>query len=669
MEKILNKIRTYLMNNILFVVFVIVNLINSILLRHFTIGYVFQVEPILGDLVFVLILGGLGYLIKEKNRFKYYLIFSIILSSVCLINSMYYTNYISFTSLSFLSASSQLGDVSNALVENIMKITDFVYFIGPLALIFAYMVAKKKTKSIKREKHHALNIIVIAIIISGVFVTMLTSTDISRLSKLWNRESVVLKYGIYIYQVNDAVSTIQSQITPLFGYDTAAKNFRDYYDLEAEVETNEYTDIFEGKNIITIHAESIQTWTLYETINGEEITPFLNQLATEGLFFSSFYAQDGIGTSSDAEFTLSTGILPPSSGTVFLDYYDREYVTIQNLLSDQGYYAFSMHGNKGDFWNRNLAYDTIGYDDFYYYDKDFVIDEVIGLGLSDKSFFNQTIPILENIDSEYDNFYGTMIMLTNHTPFSDITDYSDFVVDYVYQEYNEETGLYEEATLPYLEGTKIGNYIKSVNYADAAIEQFINDLDTSGILDDTVIVIYGDHDAKLANSEYEYYNNFDPETQTYLSKDDENYLDMDYYDKELNRSVPFIIWTKDSANSSLLNQEITEVMGMYDIMPTLGNMFGVYSPYAVGSDMMSVENNIVVFPSGNWLTNEMYYNSQQGEGKILIEGITISEDYIEQNTLIAESRLTVSNDIIIYDLIRATKEQEELLESEEDEEE
>ena len=58
-----------------------------------------------------------------------------------------------------------------------------------------------------------------------------------------------------------------------------------------------------GKNVLTIHAESIQQFALDTYMNGEELTPNLNKLAREGLYFSNFYAQESVGTSSDSEFT------------------------------------------------------------------------------------------------------------------------------------------------------------------------------------------------------------------------------------------------------------------------------------------------------------------------------------------------------------------------------
>jgi phosphoglycerol transferase MdoB-like AlkP superfamily enzyme len=478
---------------------------------------------------------------------------------------------------------------------------------------------------------------------------MLTGTDLSRLKKQWNREYVVMQFGIYIYQGNDIIASLKPQISPLFGVDTATKEFVDYYQNNTNPDTtNKYTNIYDGKNVLVIHAESIQNWLLNTTINGVEITPTLNKLSKQGMYFSNFYSQESVGTSSDTEFTFNTSLLPASSGTVFVSYWDRNYAyTTQKLLKQKGYYTFSMHGNNCSMWNRSTMYKSLGYDDFYCYTDAYKIDDVIGIGLSDKSFFKQSAKIITDIDKEHDKFYGTLIMLTNHTPWADISSHSDFDVTMHYKD--PTTG--EEKTAPYLEGTTMGDYIKSANYADAALGELINQLDTDGILDDTVIVIYGDHDAKLKKSEYVTYYDYDPVTQSIKDKEAEDYVDVDYYSYELNRSVPFIIWTKDQS----YNLEVTEVMGMYDAQPTLGNMFNFYNPYALGHDIFSTTENVVIYPNGNWLTNKMYYNSQKDEGLALTLSEPVSSDYITKYNQIAAQEVSVSDKIIVYDLFEKTK--------------
>lgn len=665
-EKILSlkkfNLKTYYRENKLMIIFILVSLINAMLLRFLTIKNYFDIQPILCDLAFLIIVSAFSYLIKPKNRFKYFLIFSIIFTLICIINSMYYTNYLSYASVSLLATSFQIVDVADAVYENVMEIKDFCYVWQIIAIIFAHYSIKKKdnitSQKQVRNKSGFINTIIFGLIVLGIFLVSLSPTDIGRITKQWNRDYIVSKYGIYTYQISDAIFSVTPKITSMFGYDKNYKEFRDYYNDKQASQPNKYTNIFEGKNVLVIHAESIQQFTMETSFNGLEVTPNLNKMASEGIYFSNFYAQESVGTSSDSEFTFNTSLLPATSGTVAINYWDREYTTIQKLLKQKGYYTFSMHGNNCTFWNRNLLHQQFGYDKFYCYTNDYEIDETIGLGLSDKSFFKQSTKKIFDIDNNYDNWYGTLIMLTNHTPFSYIDGHTDYEVDYKYEKIDEETGEKVIASAPYLEGTVLGNYIKSVHYADEALGQLIDDMDSKGLLDNTVVVIYGDHDAKIKKSEYERFYNYDYKTDSVLTPDSPGYIEMDDIDYEINRKVPLIIWTKDMDDN--YKTEVTEVMGMYDVLPTLGNMLNISSNYSLGSDIFSTENNVVIFPDASWITNDIYYNSQTNEAFSINKknnNINFSEkfDYIEKINKIAEEKIVVSNAIEVYDLIKQSE--------------
>lgn len=650
----------YAKTNILFFTFVLTVVLNGMLLRFLTVKNYFEIKAILGDLIIVLVVGAFGYFIKPKHQFKYFLGWTIFFAILCIVNSMYYTNYLSFASVSLLATSLQVVDVGEAVVQNVMEIKDFSYLWSIFALIFVHLSLRKKgyyveVAKVEVGKIRVMNTLIGALIITGFFVSMLTSLDISRLGKQWNREYVVMKFGIYMYQANDIITSLKPQISPLFGYDENYKTFREYYENRKDnTESNDYTNVLKDKNVIVIHAESIQQFLFDTKFNGNDVVPNLKRLADEGLYFSNFYAQESVGTSSDTEFTFNTGLMPANSGTVAISYWDRDYTTIPKLLKDQGYYTFSMHGNNCTFWNRNNVHKSFGYDNFYCYTKDYKIDETIGLGLSDKSFFKQSTTKIEEVKKKNEKFYGVAIMLSNHTPFNDKgVEITDFDVSMNYQKKNPETGEEESANAPYMEGTKLGSYFKSAHYADQAIGDFIAELDIAGLLENTAVVIYGDHDAKVKRSEYTKFYNYDPETDSILDKEDPNYDDVDYYQYELNRKVPFIIWTKDK---SVKPKEVSKVMGVYDVLPTLGNMMGFKSPYAVGHDIFNIDENVVVFPDANWLTDKMYYSHQKDEGKILKEGETVSSDYIKKYNKIAEDGISVSNSIIVYDLIRKKNE-------------
>lgn len=664
-------------NNILFSIYVIVNVFIGILLRYFTIHTMenlFLIKPILADLVIVLFLGSINFLLKEKNRFAYLLSISIIFTIICIANSIYYTFYTSFISVSLIAASRYAVKVGDAIVKNVLKVQDFIYIISPVLLTITYIKLKKsktetKINKLKRDTAKAINTLIFGSVILFFFLISLTPLEIGRYANQWNREYIVMRFGVYAYQLNDIVNSIKPQITSLFGYDQALKTFNEYYENRSDTQdwSNEYTGIFEGKNILVIHYESMQNLNIGLKFNGEEVTPTLNKLAKESIYFSNYYSQVSSGTSSDTEFTFNTSLMPTNNGTVFVSYFNREYVTTPLLLKEKGYYTFSMHGNNGSFWNRNTMHETLGYERFYS-KNDYEIDEVIGLGLSDKSFYKQSIEKIKEINAKGQPYYGTIITLTNHTPFDDVDKYGEFDVDLKITEINEETGKEEDVVYPYLEGTKLGNYFKSVHYADTALGEFIDELEKEGILDNTVLVIYGDHDARLPESDYRKLYNYDPKTDSVIDCDDtmdsdtetntqKNCVKIDGNTYELLRKVPLLIYSKETKEK--LHQEVTNVMGMYDAMPTLGNMFGFYNKYQLGHDIFQIkDDNIVVFPNGNWVTNKIYYNAQS-ESYLTLKETEISTDYIEKCNKYAEDLLNVSNSTIVFDLIKKTTELKE----------
>ena len=654
-------IKQYFKNNVLFLSFVVLMVLNATLLRflcmHSLDNYL-SFKAVLADTTVVVFIGAFGYLFKPKNRFAYYMVFTIFLTAICMINSVYYTFYTSFASISMLSLTQYIGDVGDAVVENVLQLKDLVYLIAPIVLIIIHIRLRKKNYykrvELKNErKKMTIKTLCTSAALLVIFLITLTSLDISRFFKQWNKEYIVMRFGIYVYQANDVVTSIQPKINSMFGYDKAKKRFNDYFENREESSTNEYTNIFEGKNVIVIHGESMMTNAIGLEFNGVPVTPTLNKLSSEGMYFSNFYSQVSVGTSSDSELTFNTGLMPTKSGTAFVSYADRSYIGIPSLMKEKGYYAFSMHANNADFWNRRAMHNNLGYEHFYAKaEYDVQKENVIGLGLSDKEFFRQSIEKLEKINSEHEKWYGMVMMLTNHTPFSEVEKYGEF--DVSLKETNEQG---EEVVYPYMEGTKLGNYFKSLHYADEALGEFINTLNEKGLLDNTVFVLYGDHDARLPKKDYNLLYNYDKETNSVLSVEDPNYKEYDYYQYELGRKVPFIIWTKDMKDTNL-NFTNTNVMGMYDVVPTLGNMFGFKNEYALGHDIYNIkENNIVVFPNGNWVNNKLYYNSQKAEYMPLVEE-AISEEEINTNTEYTNKLLDVSNDIIVFDLLNKDKNKE-----------
>jgi len=650
----------YIKTNILFLTYVLINVLSSWLLRIVTMGNLLSVKAIISDLAFVILLGSFAYLLKPKKQFIMLFLFTFIMTAACIVNAVYYENYVSFASFSLLSTASFLGDMDSTIVTSLIHLKDVILIFPVFVLIIVHIILNKKEyynkiEELERGKKRFLNTILIGSVF--VFVTIITmeSSDFSRLKKQWNREYLVQRFGIYTYQLNDAIKSTESKFTSLFGYDNAYKLVRDFYDEKSNEtkKSNDYTNILEGKNVIVIHAESIMTQDMTLSFNGKELTPNLNKFASEGLYFTNYYPQISVGTSSDTEFTFNTSLLPSSTGTVFVNYWDRTYEAMPSLLKQKGYYTASMHANNGSFWNRNVMHKKLGYDKLYAKDTfDYSSDkEIIGMGLSDEEFFKQSVEKIKQIKSSYGKFYVTLISLSNHTPWNDEDKYGDYTVDYRTVNENQE-----EVIMPYMEGTELGRYFKAVHYADYALGKLFEMLDNENLLDNTAIVLYGDHDARISKKWYRYFYNYNFETGEQYDSSDERYVNVDYYNYELNRKVPFIIWTKDSKGNKKLNKEINKVMGMYDAMPTLANMLNFNYKYALGHDIFSVDENIVVFPNGNWITDNAYYNAQKEEVKELQES-AITEEEIKQRKEYTNKILEVSDSIIVYDLEKVKEQQ------------
>lgn len=656
-KKVYRSIIEYIITNRLFISYFILALFSTILVRSSTIGDGFSFLPLITDAGLILIVGAIGYFIKPKNQFKYYFTWLIIINLICLIGAIYYRFFTSFASIGEFSTIGQTETVTGSIFDR-LSILDSLFIVIPIAFYFIhnrllfsnyYYFASKFEKG----KKIAATTIFAGVLLLAYSFGLASDTDYGRLAKQWNRPYIVKRFGIILYQGNDVAQFLSPKINSLFGATQAEETFNAYFDAKEEHKKNKYTGILKGKNVVFIHMEGMQTFLMNLSFNGEEATPNLNKLAKEGMFFKNFYPQISTGTSSDTEFTLQTGLMPAASGVVFTSYFDRDYLTIAKYLKKEGYYTYSMHGNFSSMWNRNRAHPSLGYEGMYFeesfnYDKE---KDVINLGINDRKFFEQGVPIMENIEKNHNNYMATIITLSNHSPFKLASPYSSLNLTSTYETVNE-LGQKVVESKDYLSDSSVGKYIKSANYADLALGDFINYINKSNCFNDTVFVFYGDHDAKLNRKEINYLYNLSPETGEVYEEDNPNYKEYDNYDHELNKKTPLIIWTKNRELKRIFKGEITYNMGMYNIAPTILNMYGIDNKYTIGEDIFNTkEDNMVIFPSGNILTKDLYYNNSTGEYKSF-SGKKVEEEHIKNLNAKAENMLEVSNSIIVYDLLK-----------------
>lgn len=325
-----------------------------------------------------------------------------------------------------------------------------------------------------------------------------------------------------------------------------------------EIETNHYEGIAEGKNLIVIQLESVQNFVIGTSYHGQEITPNINKLlGNDSLYYDHYYSNIGKGNTVDAEFSSMNSLYPVIDREVYSLYQENTFNGLPWILRNQGYETMAIHGYEAEFWNRENAYPYQGFQEFYS-QEDLVSDDVIGLGISDKSMFKQTVDILKKQEEPYFSF---IVTLTNHHP-------------YILSEELSHIKLAEED-----EGTAFGNYLQTVHYTDEAIGEFIEKLKEEGLYEDTVIVLYGDHHGLNSTME---------ENNTTVSR----FLGYDYDFDQMFR-VPLIIHVPGSG----VNETISTVGGQIDFLPTITNLFGIEmdNQFVLGQDLTNAKEGFVAF--------------------------------------------------------------------------
>ncbi len=348
---------------------------------------------------------------------------------------------------------------------------------------------------------------------------------------------------------------------------------------------NEYTGIGAGKNLLIIQVESLQDSFIGRSYGGKEITPYLNRLIDKSFYFQDYFELLGFGNSSDAEYVSLQSTFSDIELGAYEDYAGTETMGLPKLAQSQGYQTLSMHGNTGAFYNRQQAHVRVGFEQVYM-GESYEQNEIIGMGLSDESFFRQSLPRIEAADRA-GKFMGFMITLTCHGPFEMPEKDQVFVVE------------------PELQNTTFARYLNAVFYTDQVIGEFMAALEEKGILQNTVVAIYGDHHA---------FANVDPESSKYLAK----FLGKPFDFDEMMR-IPLIVYVP-GYDQPVMRENIGSQI---DFMPTLANIMGwndIAAPM-FGVDLLDpkLSRDNIVFPQtymlrGSYITDAELFERSRLKG-------------------------------------------------------
>lgn len=240
-------------------------------------------------------------------------------------------------------------------------------------------------------------------------------------------------------------------------------------------------------NVILIQVESLDSKIIDYRQQGKEVTPFLNDFKKESIYFENFYAQK-VNGSFDADLSTLTSLYPVNRSYVFRDIDLSAFQSLPLILKERGYQTLAFHNNDRNFFNRDEAYPDLGFDRFYsqrYFSENlYKVAKDRALGINDYDFFDQSAEIIKKAENSEKPFFAYLISLTSHTPFN-------FYPQEAVEDFAE------------VDNNLVHNYFKSINFLDSSIEHFINKLEEAGILKDTLVVIYSDHESEIKTMEYE----------------------------------------------------------------------------------------------------------------------------------------------------------------------
>lgn len=555
-----------------FIFFSVIMLLKSYLAWMVIFDDVMPWKPLITEIPFIWLVFSLIEWFASKRKLAAYMSVNLLLTAIFFAAIMYYKYYGVIVTYHALEQVNQVTAVSNS-VFSLMDPYYLLIFTDIIGMFFLLWrsdrVKKWKVRHAKKEKRKIIPIVFVVSLMLCLFQIMPNRASMNEIVKA--QEMGILNYEAYtIFQQEnkelvDAKTITQDKVNELKGLGAA--------DQEALL-----SGATKGKNLIIIQMESFQKFLIGLNIDGKEITPNLNKLAKESLYFPNFYQNVGQGNTSDAEFVVNTSFYIPPRGAATQHYADRVLPSLPRLLQGEGYDTATFHTNVVEFWNRGELYKALGFN--RYYDKAFFGDEdKLFFGASDDALYSKTAAELKKMNEADKPFYSHVISMSAHHPFTIPEDKYRMTLPERY------------------EGTFVGDYIRSQNYADDALGKFIEQLKKDGVWDNSLIVLYGDH---LGLPIYSL-DNKDKELMHEIYGRDYNSGDM--------INIPLMI------HGEGLQPEVKEqVGGQIDLMPTVANLLGVSMDNQLhfGQDLLNnTDNNLLperyYLPSGTFINNTTLY--------------------------------------------------------------
>lgn len=578
-------------------------------MQHFLLAF----NTIPGALVF------LGIALYFRGRLSYWLmlIINALLSTWLFSNILYYREFSDFITFNVIKGSGAASNNLGKSLMGIMRPEDFLVYADVIILALVLLFHLIRVDMRRFKIRYALTVTALGFVLFGANLGMAESDRSQLLTRTFDNNYIVKYLGLQAYTIYDGVKTTHNSVVKARADQDQLKPVLNFIHHNYAGPNIQYEGVAKGKNIFIIHLESLQQFMIDYKQDGQEVMPNLNKLyhANDTLAFDNFFHQVGQGKTADAEMMLENSLygLPEGSAMV-TDGTTNTFQSAPALLHQKlGYTTASFHGDVPSFWNRDNAYKSFGYQYFFskeYYPK--TKDYDAGYGMKDKIFMKESAHYIEQLPQP---FYAKIITVTNHYP-------------YILDKQNKDIQ-------PWNTGDDtVDPYVQTARYLDESLGEFLDYLDKSGLRQNSVLILYGDH--------YGISNNHQPAIAQILHK-----KKVTNYDLAMFQKVPFMI------NMPGLKGGIDHTYGgEIDVLPTLEDLLGISSKNYIqfGQDLLSPERNqIVPFRNGDWVTPK--YTKYNGDYYYTKNGKQITDATAKQKREFSKIQKYVTTDLGLSDRV------------------
>lgn len=497
-------------------------------------------------------------------------------------NLWYFRYFGDVLSLQLLVQAFQVGTVGDSIF-NLARGTDALF----LADFPIFVLISRKLRAAPHPTH-SIALAAVCVALGAFLVALPVGQRLSAggggmFQNFWSKRFVVRKCGLAFYHGLDLYHFCKDQ---LFSPSPTEPEQLQEWDHQHAASTpvpprSELAGKAAGLNLIIVQVEAAQAQVLGFEVDGQPLTPRLNALAEESLVFDRFFHQAAEGRTSDAEFAVLCSQHPLLSGSVYFRFPGVERRCLPRQLADAGYTTVALHSYQGAFWNRLTIYPNLGFSRFDA-EEQFEPGEVVGLGLSDEEFLAQSLTRLEDLPEP---FFSFIITLSSHHPFHIPESHRELSAESVGDD-------------------DFADYLHSMRYTDRALGQFIDGLDERGLLEKSVVVVYGDHDMGTIES-------IDRARDVLMDGAEGAWPSLDF-----ERRIPLLIRVP-----GVQGRQFTHAGGQVDLMPTLLELLGLPTPTdgMFGRSMLSAEGPpAVVFRNGSAVDDGRYW--QAADSGLVEEG-------------------------------------------------